>query len=303
MVCCSGASSSRVFFSSVPSSEAASVTRPDRAPGSVTKSRAASRSSFMRRSISSARSPTSCSRCSSANVESMWRMAMTLAMLVAVITASSVKKLPKVIWPIESENDRIRYKIDAKIADMTEKTGLKDPVYTTDFAPGNTRGASRRSGKISFQPGHGRISGKVRPGSRPPVTKASIGCNAGLFDHLGPQGDVGLDDIGKLREWRALGLAAGGVEFLPHVGRRQGHVQRLADALDDRLRRRRRQHHAEPGRHLRLGKALLRQGRHIGEIFGAAVIDGADDPDRAGLHLPQRLVGGQEGRGDQTRRN
>jgi hypothetical protein len=59
-------------------------------------------------------------------------------MLVAVMTASSVKKLPKVIWPIESEYDRIRYKIDAKIDDMTEKTGLKDPVYTTDFAAGGT---------------------------------------------------------------------------------------------------------------------------------------------------------------------
>ena len=35
-------------------------------------------------------------------------MAMTLAMLVAVMTASSSKKLPKVNWPIESENDRIR---------------------------------------------------------------------------------------------------------------------------------------------------------------------------------------------------
>jgi hypothetical protein len=35
-------------------------------------------------------------------------MAMTLAMLVAVMTASNSKKLPKVSCPIESENDRIR---------------------------------------------------------------------------------------------------------------------------------------------------------------------------------------------------
>ena len=34
---------------------------------------------------------------------------MTLAMLVAVITASNSRKLPKVSWPIESENDRIRW--------------------------------------------------------------------------------------------------------------------------------------------------------------------------------------------------
>src|SRR5258708_28407563 len=98
-------------------------------------------------------------------------MAMTLAMLVAVMTASSVKKLPNVIWPIESEYDRIRYKIDAKIDDMTEKTGLKDPIYTTDFTPGNMRGASRRSGKISLQPGHGRISRKPCSTVLPPVTQ------------------------------------------------------------------------------------------------------------------------------------
>jgi hypothetical protein len=101
----------------------------------------------------------------------MWRIAMTLAMLVAVMTASSVKKLPNVIWPIESENDRIRYKIDAKIDDMAEKTGLKDPVYTTDFAPGNMPAASRRNGKSGFQPGHGRISGKPCPGDLPACHK------------------------------------------------------------------------------------------------------------------------------------
>src|SRR4030081_3021177 len=41
-------------------------------------------------------------------------MAMTLAMLVAVMTASSSRKLPKVNWPIESENDRILWTIAAK---------------------------------------------------------------------------------------------------------------------------------------------------------------------------------------------
>src|SRR5260370_26496046 len=44
----------------------------------------------------------------------MWRMAMTLAMLVAVMTASNSRKLPKVSWPIESENDRIRWTRAAK---------------------------------------------------------------------------------------------------------------------------------------------------------------------------------------------
>ena len=106
MSCCSGASSSRVFFRTSPSEVAASPTWTDWVPGSVTKSRAASRNSFMRRSMSSARSPTLCSRCNSAKVESIWRMAMTLAVEVMMITASTSMKLPNVSWPIESENDR-----------------------------------------------------------------------------------------------------------------------------------------------------------------------------------------------------
>ena len=39
---------------------------------------------------------------------------MTLAMLVAVMTASISRKLPKVNWPIESESDRIRWTMAAK---------------------------------------------------------------------------------------------------------------------------------------------------------------------------------------------
>jgi hypothetical protein len=48
----------------------------------------------------------------------MWRMAMTLAMPVAVMTASKSRKLPKVIWPIESENDRMRCESAAKADGM-----------------------------------------------------------------------------------------------------------------------------------------------------------------------------------------
>jgi hypothetical protein len=96
MYCCSGASSSRVFFSSGVNEAAASQTRLDGTAGSVTKSRAASRSSFMRRSISSARSSTLCRRCSSAKVASVWRMATTLATLVITIIAKSSMKLAKV---------------------------------------------------------------------------------------------------------------------------------------------------------------------------------------------------------------
>jgi hypothetical protein len=43
----------------------------------------------------------------------MWRIAITLAMPVAVMTVKSSRKLPKVIWLIDSENDRIRCEIVA----------------------------------------------------------------------------------------------------------------------------------------------------------------------------------------------
>src|SRR5258708_38459516 len=108
-------------------------------------------------------SPTSCSRCSSANVESMWRMAMTLAMLVAVMTASSVKKLPKVIWPIESENDRIRCKIDAKADDMAKITGLKIQYIRRNTPPGEHVETSRRRDKASLQPGDGGFPAALIP--------------------------------------------------------------------------------------------------------------------------------------------
>jgi hypothetical protein len=52
-------------------------------------------------------------------------MAMTLAMLVAVMTASSSKKLPKVNWPIDSENDRNLCKIAATNAGMVMEPGRK----------------------------------------------------------------------------------------------------------------------------------------------------------------------------------
>ncbi|MET4760423.1 hypothetical protein ABH970_000795 [Bradyrhizobium ottawaense] len=120
MSCCSGASSMRVFFRMSLSVEAASPTCLNwmPAPGSVTKSRAASRNSFMRRSMSSARSPTLWSRCSSAKVVSMCRIAITLAVDVTMITASTNRKLPKVSWPMESENVRFFSGVGVNSADI-----------------------------------------------------------------------------------------------------------------------------------------------------------------------------------------
>jgi hypothetical protein len=62
---------------------------------------------------------------------------MTLAMPVIVITASNSRKLPKVSWPIESENDRIRRTRAAK--GMGIGTGLREsPFYTLESAPRGT---------------------------------------------------------------------------------------------------------------------------------------------------------------------
>ena len=65
--------------------------------------------------------------------------------------------------------------------------------------------------------------------------------------------------------------------FSPHLRRGKCGFQRLADPIDNRLRRASRYHDAEPRRHLRLGKALLRHGRHIGKVFRAAVVDRGDE--------------------------
>src|SRR6202022_172788 len=161
--------------------------------------------------------------------------------------------------------------------------------YTLESAP---RGTSREP-TTPAAPGRmvprvaapGSLDGTQRPSTgRLPVLN-SIRRNAGVLDDLRPKRDVGPDDVGELRPGRVLGLASGDVEFLLHVRYGERGLQRLADAIDDRLGCPRRHDDAEPRRHLRLGKALLRHGRHVRKIFRAAIIDGTDDPDGAGLHL------------------
>ena len=185
---------------------AASPTWTDWVPGSVTKSRAASRSSFMRRSMSSARSPTLCSRCSSAKVESMWRMAMTLAVEVMMITASTSMKLPNVSWPIESENDRVVGEFGGDSVGHVIEAGLQSAaIYDVFRAMGNmleltVKGdfrapRNRRPGR-QYPALGGDSSGKIAATTAGFGLCGSIGRNAGLLNHLGPHGNVGLDDIG-----------------------------------------------------------------------------------------------------------
>src|SRR5260370_42689115 len=86
------------------------------------------------------------------------------------------------------------------------------------------------------------------------LTRESVGGYAGFLNHFRPQRDIGPDDVGKLLWRRAFGLASGGVETLLHIARRKRLLQRLADAIDDRLRRARRHPDAEPPRHPGIGQ-------------------------------------------------
>src|SRR5215475_9153024 len=76
---------------------------------------------------------------------------MTLAILVAVMTASSVKKLPKVICPIENDKDRIRCKTAAN-TDMVEIYRLQSPIiYDVIKRRGNLPARAQRRYSASFQ--------------------------------------------------------------------------------------------------------------------------------------------------------
>src|SRR5262249_20607435 len=101
--------------------------------------------------------------CSSPKVWSIWRMAMTLAAPVTTITASTSMKLPKVIWPIESDRTRLFGGFGGVSAVIVE-TGLQSaPIY--DVFPGwgnmlktvtnparGPAGAGAPSSRNGFQP-------------------------------------------------------------------------------------------------------------------------------------------------------
>ena len=79
---------------------------------------------------------------------------MTLAMLVAVITASSSRKLPKVNCPIESEDERIRASNAAKADGIMINTKLQIAVSvyeTTSENIPNRFGASEDIGRSAHR--------------------------------------------------------------------------------------------------------------------------------------------------------
>ena len=65
----------------------------------------------------------------------MWRIAITLAVEVMMITASTSRKLPNVSWPIESENGRFMGDFGGNSGVMLLRPGSKRPQYTTVFRP------------------------------------------------------------------------------------------------------------------------------------------------------------------------
>ena len=62
----------------------------------------------------------------------MCRIAITLAVEVTIITASTKRKLPKVSWPMESEKIRFFSGVGVESADIGDLgTGLLEAQYTT----------------------------------------------------------------------------------------------------------------------------------------------------------------------------
>jgi hypothetical protein len=100
----------------------------------------------------------------------MWRMANTLAMLVAVMTASNSRKLPKVSRPIESGNDRIRCKIAVSAGGMVNETGFKTAIYTMYSV---SRGTSCHGNQASFGRGNGGFSTAARKRTRRKIVRTS----------------------------------------------------------------------------------------------------------------------------------
>ena len=70
----------------------------------------------------------------------MWRMAMTLAVEVMMITARTSKKLPKVSWPMENAKARVFGGFGGDSADMAVQTGLLTAaIYDVFWPRGNMR--------------------------------------------------------------------------------------------------------------------------------------------------------------------
>src|SRR6185503_5224098 len=68
----------------------------------------------------------------------MWRIAMTLAVDVMMITASTSMKLPNVSWPIDSENDRGGGEFGGVSAVMLVGPGSYRAQYTMYSGPWGT---------------------------------------------------------------------------------------------------------------------------------------------------------------------
>src|SRR5882757_2766710 len=195
----------------------------------------------MRRSMSSARSPTLCSRCSSAKVESMWRMAMTLAVEVMMITASTSMKLPNVSWPIESENDRGGSEFGGVSAVMWVGPGSCRAQYTMYFGPWGTcrpvvnggisagfRGAERIAARSHLDHSRPQRSRQIRRHHAEHVAKC-----AGKMRRAGKAGGVG-----RFRKRSALAAGANSrAHPVPDAVAPQWHARLRLEQMEEPRRR------------------------------------------------------------------
>src|SRR5438477_12536310 len=77
----------------------------------------------------------------------MWRIAITLAVLVMMMTASTSRKLPNVSWPIESENAICFDGFGGNSADILLRPGSNRPQYTGIAGLGEHVEICHKSGK------------------------------------------------------------------------------------------------------------------------------------------------------------
>src|SRR5690349_6854130 len=109
------------------------------------------------------------------------------------IMASKSRKLPKVIWPIEGVNNRIRRMKSAKAMAVGNPAPRNTPLIRRNQVRGElckSQGA-QHSNRLTLTSGCNNAA-------------VSIGRNVGVPHNLCPERNVRLDDFSKLRKRRAL---------------------------------------------------------------------------------------------------
>ena len=158
-----------------------------------------------------------------------------------MITASTSMKLPNVSWPIDSENDRGVGEFGGNSEVMVSRPGSnRAAIYDVFRAVGNMLKATatdkfrRRRPSAAPRPSPAQCRIGTGPSAGELLASTSVGGDAGLLDDLGPQRDVGLDDVGELpAAARSSASQPATSSFCWTSDCRQRRLQRLADPLHD----------------------------------------------------------------------